>query len=166
MPRRRYVLTPELQQSIVSFVTAGGFPHVAAEAAGIPRRVFAQWLQRGEGAEASSIYGELARAVRTAHAQARLQTEIAMRNDKPLEWLKCGPGKETADAPGWTAAVRARPPEVDAPDRDQLRGELFALLGRFVEHLDAPPEQRAELAAWLIEQRRRGESKMAPNGTN
>jgi hypothetical protein len=33
---RRYPLTPAIQRTISDFIRARGFPHVAAEAAGIP----------------------------------------------------------------------------------------------------------------------------------
>ena len=48
MARPRYRLTPALQEKIVAYIRAGGFPHVAAEAAGLPRRVFERWLERGQ----------------------------------------------------------------------------------------------------------------------
>ena len=47
MARPPTPLTPELQGRIVAFVRAGGYPHVAAEAAGVPRHVFERWLKRG-----------------------------------------------------------------------------------------------------------------------
>jgi hypothetical protein len=154
MARRRYVLTPALQHEIVAFVAAGGYPHVAAEAVGIPRRVFAQWLARGERSPAT-IYGELARAVCQAHARARLQAEITVREDKPLDWLKCGPGRETADAPGWTSAGRAPTQAVEGPNTDQLCAELFARLGACVDRLDAQPDVRVKLASLMAELHRK-----------
>lgn len=159
MARRRYKLTPNIQQSIVNFVLAGGYPEVAAESVGIPRRILAQWLQCGEGAGVASIYGAFARAVRKAQAQARLQTEIDVREAKPLDWLKCGPGRETADTPGWTTASKARTPNSAKPDLERIRAEVFALFGECVEQLRAYPEARATLAAWLEEKRRRGRGK-------
>ena len=37
-----------------------------------------------------------------AQVQARLHAELTARSDKPLDWLKAGPGKDAADNPGWT----------------------------------------------------------------
>src|SRR5438105_11864897 len=108
MSSSRYRLTPAIQQAIVAYTRAGGFPHVAAEAAGVPRAVFARWLRRGEGRRAKARYRAFADAVRQAAAQARLGAEVSVRNDKPLDWLRSGPGRETADVPGWTANARPR----------------------------------------------------------
>ena len=65
-------LTPEIQKSIVAFVRAGGYPDVAAEAAGIPRELFRRWMKQADGPRPSAAVRELAQAVRQAQAQARL----------------------------------------------------------------------------------------------
>ena len=107
MARQRYRLTLALQEKIAAFIRAGGFAHVAAEAAGLPREVFARWLERGERAGAPANYRAFARAIREAEAQARLQAELKVRGDKPLDWLKAGPGKANADNPGWSNPGKA-----------------------------------------------------------
>src|SRR6516164_9462118 len=93
--------TPDLEQVVAAYIRAGGFPHVAAEAAGVPRAVFEGWLRRAQAARPGAAYRRFADAVRLAQAQARLGAEIAALKDKPLDWLKAGPGKERPDAPGW-----------------------------------------------------------------
>ena len=45
-------------------------------------------------------------AVLQAGAQARLTAEIKPHDDEPLRWLQQGPGKETADSPGWSTPVK------------------------------------------------------------
>jgi hypothetical protein len=87
MARARYRLTRALQEKIAAFIRAGGFAHIAAEAAGLPRELFARWMERGESADAPANYRNFARAIREAEAQARLQAELNVRSDKPLDWL-------------------------------------------------------------------------------
>lgn len=152
MTRARYRLTLALQEKIAAFIRAGGFAHVAAEAAGLPRAVFARWLQRGESADAPANYRRFARAIREAEAQARLQAEVSVRGDKPLDWLKAGPGKADTDNPGWTNPGKAGDVSStkDAQsERAKTWSEVLHLFGRCAEQLAAFPAARTALAAWL-----------------
>ncbi|MGH7173174.1 MAG: hypothetical protein ACRELF_01485 [Gemmataceae bacterium] len=151
MARQRYRLTVALQEKIAAFIRAGGFAHVAAEAAGLPREVFARWLERGERAGAPANYRTFARAIREAEAQARLQAELNVRGEKPLDWLKAGPGKDRADKPGWSNPGKAgSTAAADKMDRASLWGEVMHLFGRCAEQLAAYPDARAVLSAWLV----------------
>ena len=147
MARARYRLTLALQEKIVAYIRAGGYAHIAAEAAGLPREVFARWLARGESAGAPAIYRAFARAIREAEAQARLQAELNVRCDKPLDWLKAGPGKASADNPGWGNPGKAG--VADKIDRAQIWSEVLHLFGRCAEQLAGYPDARAALSAWL-----------------
>jgi len=150
MARPRYRLTLALQEKIAAFIRAGGFSHVAAEAAGLPREVFARWLARGERSDAPANYRAFARAIREAEAQARLQAELKVRGDKPLDWLKAGPGKTSADNPGWSNPGKAgSTATADKRDRAQVWSEVLHLFGRCAEQLAAYPDARAALSAWL-----------------
>lgn len=152
MARARYRLTPALQEQIVAFIRAGGYPHVAAEAAGLPRDVFDKWMQRGQAARAPAAQRAFARAVMEAQAQARLHAELAARKDKPLDWLKAGPGKVSAVNPGWSNPGKARDASnVKADKAERLRTwcAVIHLLGCCVEQLAPYPEARTALAAWL-----------------
>ncbi len=149
MARSRYRLTPALHEEIVAFVRSGGFPHVAAEAAGVPRRVFERWIRRGQKDGAEPNYRAFALAVMEAHAQARLQAEIKTRTDKPLDWLKAGPGKDRADNPGWANPGKQSAASAKGPDRERIMVELFALMGEAAEQLVDHPEAQAVLADWL-----------------
>jgi hypothetical protein len=145
MARSRHELTPALQQSIVAYIRAGGFPHVAAEAAGVPRQVFERWCRLGEGPRARPLYRAFADAVRQAAAQARLGAEVAVHDGKPLDWLRNGPGRETADVPGWTSLARPRPPgRAESPLLDPA---VQALLARLLEALADFPEARVHAAS-------------------
>ena len=92
MAYQRYVLTPQLQESICSFIRAGSYPHVASEGAGVPRQVFEQWLEMGRKPAALKRYKNFVDAVMQAKAMARIAAEMKSHQEHPLHWLKCGPG--------------------------------------------------------------------------
>ncbi len=139
------LLTNALEQAIVAYIRVGGFPHVAAEAAGVPRATFAKWLRLGQKKRAAEPYRRFAAAVRQATAQARLSAELAALKGRPLDWLRCGPGKETPTNPGWTATTRATPSKEPSESNNVADGLIAALLD-----LLAPfPEARAAVAAAL-----------------
>ena len=101
MAGRRSKLTSEVHQRVVSFIRAGAFDWVAAEAAGIGKSTFYRWLDQGKNA-ASGIHHEFWEDVRQARAQARVAAETEVRRDNPLAWLRFGPGRERPAEPGWT----------------------------------------------------------------
>jgi hypothetical protein len=152
-------LTSELQRNIVSFVRAGGYPHVAAEAAGVSRRTFQNWMQRGGRRQAKQPYRGFAEEVRQAAAQAQLRAEIAIFDKRPLDWLKCGPGKENSRRPGWSAAPKAH--AVRSSRNANVLADLAfqRLCGQLLDVLTPFPEARAALAdqfpKWARSQRER-----------
>jgi len=117
MPRlTRLTITPEFIKDITAFIRAGGFPHVAAEAAGVPADVFDAWLARGNRKvrrDSNPLYRQLRDEVRTAKAQARLKAEMAVLEDNPAKWLQQGPGQEKParrlDGPGKADRARGQP---------------------------------------------------------
>ena len=148
MAQKRPQLAPEVEKTILAYVRAGGFAHVAAEAAGVSREVFEEWMRKGESKRPSPKYRLFAEAVRQAEAQARLGAEVAALKGKPVDWLKAGPGKETAAKPGWSALAKPRggpdkplSPLLDPGVQDLLR-TLLAALERY-------PEARAEVVEVL-----------------
>jgi hypothetical protein len=145
MAPSRFPLTAAVQQTIVAYSRGGGYPHVAAEAAGIPLRVFDRWMRKGEGRRAPERYRAFALAVRQAAAQARLGAEVAVRDGKPLDWLRSGPGKETPERPGWTGPVR---PRLAAPAAAALLdASLQAHITEMLRVLEPYPQARAALGA-------------------
>src|SRR5262245_4634439 len=106
MSRKRYRLTPALMQQILSGIRAGGYPHVVAQAWGVPPAVFEGWLRKGDGPNGRKPYVAFAAEVRQAHAQARLRAENEVFSDKVQVWLEHGPGRERSGQPGWSAAVK------------------------------------------------------------
>src|SRR5580698_9687677 len=99
-------LTPQLSKDIASSIRAGGYPHVAGEAWGVPKDVFDDWLKRGNQKNAWEPYRTFAIEVRQAFAQARLRAEAASYEKDPKLWLVHGPGRETEEQPGWSVPVK------------------------------------------------------------
>src|SRR5437016_4320752 len=95
---RSYKITDELGQTVCAYVKAGGFPRIAAEAAGIPAAVFDDWLRLGGRKGCNPLYRRLKEGVRQALAQARLAAEVEVYRQRPESWLRHGLGRETAAA--------------------------------------------------------------------
>jgi hypothetical protein len=142
--------TPELQQVIVAYIRAGGFAHVAAEAAGVPRERFGRWLELGGRARGRKEYRLFREAVRQAQAQARLAAEIAVFKNRPLDWLKCGPGKDAPAYPGWSTAAKPQP--VAGANRSHSLADplIQELIQTMLQRLTPFPEARAALAQALL----------------
>jgi hypothetical protein len=149
MARKRPLLTPALETTVVAYVRAGGFPHVAAEAAGVPREVFDDWLLRGKAAVSSTKYHQFFAAVMRAAAEARLNAEVAALQDKPMDWLKYGPGKERAAVPGWSALAKAQAPAGEKKTSPLLDPDVRALLRALMQALEPYPDARAALGRAL-----------------
>jgi hypothetical protein len=149
MAGKRPRLTAALQEQICSYIRAGGYPHVAAEAAGVPKEVFEEWLQRGSKPGARGAYWALAAAVSQAQAQARLKAETAVNKSKAVDWLKCGPGKETAEQPGWSTAPRPRSAQPGEGGAQVSLSELLELCRLLLDALAPYPEAREAAAAVL-----------------
>jgi hypothetical protein len=100
---RRTLLTAELQRDICAFVRAGAYDYAAAEACGISRRTFFEWLERGERESKrgrAPVYVQFARAIRRAQAEARVSAEVTVKKIDPKWWLS-RMHRERPDAPGW-----------------------------------------------------------------
>jgi hypothetical protein len=145
MPGRRPLLTPQLQRDICAYIRQGAFPEVAAEAAGLPRALFRTWLKRGEKG-ARKRYRAFAAAVRQAAAHARVLAEVETVKKQPLAWLKHGPGRETADLPGWTQPARPEQSPAGGSDQVALSPELRELFAALLGVLAPFPEARAAAA--------------------
>jgi hypothetical protein len=112
---RRAILTQDLQQRICGFIRAGAYDYVAAEAAGISRHTFFEWIRRGEGNDeerpAKPLYAQFANAIRVAKAEARATAEVTIKKIDPKWWL-ARMHRDLPDAPGWmpTNAKQESPP--------------------------------------------------------
>ena len=156
MARKRYRLTPALQQRVCAYIRSGGFARVAAEAAGVPGAVFEEWLRRGRAADAREPYRALVTAVDEALAQARLRAEVTVYQDHPRDWLRYGPGKETAAAPGWSTAAKPRPAADAEAVPPLLDPHFIEHCHELLERLTPYPEARAIVAEFFGEGERSG----------
>lgn len=127
-----------IQELIISYIRAGGFDTVAAEAAGVPLTTYRQWLEQG-AREADGPCRDFHDEIWKAKAQARLKAEVDLREQNTLAWLRFGPGREAGSRPGWTGAVRHDSLR-DRDDPDRLRAQVFDLLGKLLEILRPYPE--------------------------
>ena len=100
MAGRKTKLTDELQQQVVSYIRAGAYDWVAAQATGIRKATFYRWMQAGE--RGRQPYAGFFAAVREARAVARVAAEMEVKRDNPLAWLRYGPGRAKPGEPGWT----------------------------------------------------------------
>ncbi len=137
-------LTAALQQRIVAAIRAGGYPHIAAEAVGVPAALFDDWLERGQVDGAWEPYRSFAEEVREARSQARLRAETELFKDEPKRWLAHGPGRDSADNPGWSTAVK--PATTNAEARNALLDQNFIQLVReLLEVLKVFPEAHRQV---------------------
>jgi hypothetical protein len=137
-------LTAEVEGQILGYIRAGGFPEVAAEAAGVARETFALWMRRGE--QPRSRYRKFALAVRQAAAQARLKAEIEIREQQPRTWLLHGPGRDRGGLVGWSAMARSDMGTRDPDNELMMAGAMNRLLQNVMAALGDHPEVRALVA--------------------
>jgi hypothetical protein len=145
MNKPLYPWSEAAAKSIVAAIHHGAYPIVAAEAVGIPREVFADWLRRASSKRASPRFRQFRDQVREAIATARLAAETYTLKHDPLFWLKYGPGRETAEIPGWSNAVK--PPLADEPESQSTAEDIhLGLLAALTPEMNRlPPVLRAAI---------------------
>jgi hypothetical protein len=98
-------LTDEIEQTILTYIRAGAFAYVAAQAAGISPRTFFDWLNRADGkpgARPSTPRLRLfAERVRIAEAEARVGAEVRVYRDNPAQWLR-NVARTHGELEGWS----------------------------------------------------------------
>jgi hypothetical protein len=113
---RRRLLTADLQERICAFIRQGSYDYSAAEACGISRHTFFEWLARGDGRDekrrGDRHYVEFARAVRCAQAEARVLAEIQIKKMDPKWWLS-RMHRDRPSEPAWSNPTRAELPVDD-----------------------------------------------------
>jgi len=148
MSVKPFRMTPEIRSQILGTIRAGGYPHVAAEAWGMNRETFDDWMRRGEAPGAREPHRSFAREVRLAHAQARLKAELSVFEHEPKIWLIHGPGRETDGSPGWSVSVK--PAELSLAGRNVLCDpELMKLFHAVLQALEPHAEARLDVAQAL-----------------
>jgi hypothetical protein len=151
MARTSFPYDPLLADRVLSYIRSGGYPLVAAEAAGVPAEVFLQWLKWGEQKRAREPYRGFAQAVRQAIAHGRLIAELAVHEKDPKFWLTHGPGKEKTNNPGWTGEVRPSNEQVSAGQAANSAAEWQVLYTLLMNALTPYPEARLAVAQALRE---------------
>ena len=149
MAATAYPLTDEVAAEIVADIERGAFPHVAAEAQGIPADVFNAWMDRGDKKHARPAHRRFAAQVRAAIARARIEVEARVMKKAPLAWLKNGPGRDIPGSPGWAREPKAVPPPAGGNTFNFLSPEWSGLWSRVMAALAEFPEARAALAQAL-----------------
>jgi hypothetical protein len=126
-------LTPEIQLTIVAYIRAGAFAHVAAQAAGVPPRTFFDWMARGESRHPTRRptrkLRAFAQAVRRAQAEARIGAEVRVYKENPARWLSYA-ARSTSDQDGWSE-----------PPSSQERSDSGGTLERWIAELDREQER-------------------------
>ncbi len=168
MAPRSFVLTPEVSRAITAYISAGAFPHMAAEAAGIPAAVFEVWLARGNplgrrrGWKPHRLYTPFWREVMEAAARARVAAEIEAFRQDAARWLMQGPGKDRPGVPGWSQTVRPQPAK-EAPEANVLLApEMQRVTAAVLQALAPYPEARVAVARALTGQPNDAEPGQAP----
>ncbi len=132
----------------------GGFPHVAAAGcrSQSQRCSTSGWNGVSSTKQQKALPPHFFSAeVTQAIAQARLLAEIDVRKKDPRVWLSRGPGRETANNPGWTRETKP----IVFRDNRRLNilatPEWMSLWSRMLEAIQQFPEARAALAAAVEE---------------
>ncbi len=144
--------------ALISFVRAGAFPLVAAEAAGVRRDILRRWVKLGSREKACEPWRGFVSRLGQAMAEARARIELEVARKDPKFWLEHGPGKEKADYPGWSAAVRPAAGSSEQ-ERWQASTELQALCEEITKVLANYPEARLAVARILENRKRDGKHK-------
>jgi len=141
-------LTPETQATIVSYIRAGAYDWVAAQAAGIDPLTFRRWMARGQrpGPE-NEPYRTFRTEVQHARAQARLAAEVEVRKTDAFKWLRYGPGRERPGEPGWTEST-----ELTGPEAGPLRVRIVEHIVERAEDADEDSDDVAETSGEEEEQ--------------
>jgi hypothetical protein len=130
-------LTTELENTILSWIRAGGYPHVAALAAGVPESLWRQWQERGK---TRNPYKRFFAKIAQAHATARLKAETATLDDDARFWLKHGPGRESPGNPGWANMVSPMLTQTSETSNVFLSGEFLQFMATLRAALAPYPE--------------------------
>lgn len=153
--KRLFELTPHLTNTIAAYIRAGGYPHVAAEAAGIPKDVFDEWLRLGcplgrkKGWRPHKKFTPFWLVVMEARAQARLKAEMEAMKKDPIAWLKSGPGKDAINNPGWSSVTKPIVNETNNTVNVLLTPEMQGVFASLLQVLSPYPAARAAVAQAL-----------------
>jgi hypothetical protein len=148
---RPSLLTPALTRKICSMIIAGAYDYAAAEACGISKDTFREWMARGEGQdkdrESRTKYAAFAASVRLARSQARVGAELLVKKIDPKWWLS-RMHRDRPGEPGWTGGEHIED-EVGPPTGDPIR-QTGQVVGVFAAALELMSQYRVTpaLSTW------------------
>lgn len=141
-------ITPELTERICQSIIQGGFPHIAAQAAGVRLETFERWMKPSKR-DGQTVSKRFQTAIKTAEATARLHAEIAVMDRNPLEWLKAGPGKQRTGLDGWTTHVKPSITRTNQTVNLLLNPQMAGIFGALMQVLAPFPDARLAVAKAL-----------------
>jgi hypothetical protein len=144
--KHKIKLTTELENTILSWIRAGGYPHVAALAAGVPESLWRQWQERGK---TRNPYKRFFANIAQAHATARLKAETATLDEDARFWLKHGPGREGPGNLGWANMVSPMLTQTSETSNVFLSGEFLQFMATLRAALAPYPEALLALSNML-----------------
>jgi len=83
---RPSVLTPEIQKQIVGYIEAGCYVETAAQAAGIHKATFYQWLKKSHDDKKDNIYSDFRDAIEKAMAVSELRDVENIQQAAASNW--------------------------------------------------------------------------------
>ncbi len=89
-------LDPLVRQKLLAFIRGGGHPEAAAVAVGLDVKTFREVMILGKRSARKNERTIFMKEVEAAWAVARLAGDVKMHKEKPIEWLKNGPGQAFA----------------------------------------------------------------------
>jgi hypothetical protein len=134
---------------ILASIRAGGYPHVAAQAYGVAAEEFLHWLRRAGVTGGPRKVRRLVALVQEAAARARLKAEMTVYDADPRFWLRHGPGKESRQAPGWSALAKPVSDRGDGGAEVLNSPEIQAILAAVTGALHPWPDARVAVAQAL-----------------
>jgi hypothetical protein len=137
---RPSLLTPALTQKICSMIIAGAYDYAAAEACGISKDTFREWMARGEGhdkdRESRMKFAAFAVSIRLARSQARVGAEVVVKKTDPKWWLS-RMYRDRPGEPGWQEGpiVEVNQNNVEVTISAEEKHERLSILSQAVKIL-------------------------------
>jgi hypothetical protein len=128
--------SPELYAQLITYIQAGAYYHVAAEAVGVSTDALRGWLKKGRGDLLSlndTWYSRLLLDIRRAVALARVSAEISIAETNSTRWLNQGPGRMFGDH--WLDSEKKNQREDgDSDDTVDAIGEVISSTQALEDH--------------------------------
>lgn len=118
-------LTVKVQNRIVGAIRAGNYAEAAAKSAGVSRRTYQRWLERGRStAPADAPFRGFRDAVRKAEGNAEVQAVAIVRQAMPNDWRAAMTYLERRYPERWR---RRKAADVATADSGEARRDVEAI---------------------------------------